>query len=191
MYSSLSQNLPKCALTSRGLKSSQSFLRACSWVVILNTVHIFSSLYQLINFPFDSRKMPTCWFCLQDITTPKIKQDPEGTSSHKCLSLSPHFLFKGRKLQPLISSLSSKGQIQFRQVVREGTNKGKAGKENSAVMGQGPSPPQCYTQQSDAHLSSATRTKVPTPLEAEYKHVDPRLVGTRGLMIEIPGPPSC
>ena len=128
MCSSLSQNLPRYALTSRGLKSSQSFLRACSWVVILNTVHIFSSLYQLINFPFDSRKMPTCWFCLQDITTPKIKQDPEGTSRHKSLSVSPHFLFKGKKLQPLIPSLSYKGQIQFLQVVREGTKERQARK---------------------------------------------------------------
>ena len=122
---------------------------------------------------------------------PKSSQTLRGTFRYKSLSVSPYFLFKGKKLQPLIPSLSSKGQIQFLQVVREGTNKGKAVKESSAVMGQGPSPAQCYTWQSDAYLSSATRTKVPAPGEAEYKHVDPRLVGTRGLMIEIPGPPSC
>lgn len=130
-----SQNLPKCALTSRGSKSSQSFLRACSWVIILNSVQIiFSSWYQLINFLFDSRKMPPCWFCLWDSITPEIKQDPEGHFQVQKSFCIPPFPVQ-RKEAAASYSFPEFQRADSVSASSEGRHKGKAVKESSAVMG--------------------------------------------------------
>ena len=44
MYSPLSQNVYNCALTSNGQNSSQSFLRSCVQVIILNFAQIKFSI---------------------------------------------------------------------------------------------------------------------------------------------------
>ena len=121
---------------------------------------------------------------------PTSSRTLRGTFRYKSFRIPP-FLVQRKKAAASYSfpefqradsvSASSAGRHKQRQ--------GSQGQQRSD--GQGPSPAQSYASQSDAYLSSATRTKVPTPRQAEHKRVDPRLFGTRGLMIEIPGPPSC
>lgn len=69
-------------------------------------------------------------------------------------------------------------------------------KERKSNNSPGPDsvPPGGHGEQSDRTLSSSTRTSLPpSPVEgnvqAEQKHTDPRLAGTRRLMTETPGPP--
>lgn len=71
-------------------------------------------------------------------------------------------------------------------------------KERKSNNSPGPDsvPPGGHGEQSDRTLSSSTRTSLPpSPVEgnvqAEQKHTDPRLAGTRRLMTETPGPPLC
>ena len=114
---------------------------------------------------------------------PKSSRTLRGTFRYKSLSVSPYFLFKGKKLQPLIPSLSSKGQIQLLiRGVRVSRNKGEAVKRQWCS----------HPSSSRGFLSSSSVTRPHTQakgdkLQAENRSVGPRLVRARRLMIETVG----
>lgn len=78
--------------------------------------------------------MPTCWFCLWDSITLKSSRTLRGHAWYKVF---PYPLFHVQKKAPASYSFPEfqKGQIQFLQVVREGTNRGSQGKQCSDGAG--------------------------------------------------------